>query len=180
MIVITREEALRRGQLTYFTGVPCKRGHIDVRRVENYSCAACLRMTISRWAKDHVAKNSAHRKLRYNTDINRRLSCCLRSRLRNALVRGQKSGSAVIDLGCSLEFFREYIESLFSEGMTWSNWGDKWQIDHRKPLCWFDLSDREQFLEACHWSNLQPLIRSENAAKSRLDLAFRDEMRKAA
>jgi hypothetical protein len=48
--------------------------------------------------------------------------------------------------------------------MTWDNWTtDGWHIDHIKPLASsFDLTDRKQFLEACHYTNLQPLWAKDN------------------
>lgn len=39
-------------------------------------------------------------------------------------------------------------------------------IDHIKPLASFDLTDRSQFLEACHYTNLQPLWSEDNIEKS--------------
>ena len=51
--------------------------------------------------------------------------------------------------------------------MSWENHSQTgWHIDHIKPLSRFDLSDREQFLEACHYSNLQPLWAEDNLSKS--------------
>lgn len=88
----------------------------------------------------------------------------LRSRIRT-LVKGKKGGSAVKDLGCSMEFFISYMAEKFKPGMTWDNHG-KWHIDHIKPLSLFDLEDREQFLKACHYTNLQPLWAEENLKKS--------------
>ena len=38
-------------------------------------------------------------------------------------------------------------------------------IDHIKPLASFDLTNREQFLEACNYKNLQPLWAKENLSK---------------
>jgi len=49
--------------------------------------------------------------------------------------------------------------------MLWSNYGE-WHIDHIKPLASFDLSDRKQLLEACHYTNLQPLWAQDNLSKS--------------
>ena len=69
-------------------------------------------------------------------------------------------GSFVQDLGCSVEQLKAYIESKWVEGMNWNNHGKgpgKWQIDHIIELWKFDLSNREQFLKACHYTNLQPL-----------------------
>jgi len=102
----------------------------------------------------------------YNaTHIQYRLSKLLRSRLFNALKRGWKSGSAVKDLGCTIPELQTYLESKFQSGMNWDNQGE-WHIDHIKPLALFDLTDREQLLIACHYSNLQPLWATENIVKS--------------
>jgi len=102
---------------------------------------------------------------RIKTDISYKLSCYLRSRLRYAIKSSAKKGSAVRDLGCSVEFLKKHLESQFQEGMTWANHG-KWHIDHKRPLSKFDLTDREQLLEACHYTNLQPLWAIDNLIKS--------------
>ena len=94
-----------------------------------------------------------------------RIRSALRRRLRNAIKGNYKAGSAVRDLGCSMEFFKEYFESKFQQGMNWSNHGE-WHIDHIIPLSLFDLSDRNQFLKACHYTNLQPLWALDNIRKS--------------
>jgi hypothetical protein len=98
------------------------------------------------------------RKLRYLSDVNFKLAASLRNRLGRAIKGNYKSGSAVNDLGCSVQEFKFYIESKFQLGMTWDNWSkDGWHIDHIKPLCKFDLSNSDQLKQACHFTNLQPL-----------------------
>ncbi len=87
-----------------------------------------------------------------------RLKDGLRGRLYRAIKNNYKSGSAVKDLGCSVEEFKTFLEKLFTQGMNWNNWGKNgWQIDHIIPLSAFDLSQREQFLKAAHYTNLRPL-----------------------
>ena len=96
----------------------------------------------------------------------RRLSMSLRNRLNQAIRNEYKAGSAVRDLGCTINELKAHLEALFSPGMNWDNWElDGWHIDHIKPLASFDLTDREQFLEACHYTNLQPLWAKENLSK---------------
>ena len=86
------------------------------------------------------------------------------------MVRNNKPGSGVKDLGCSLDYLVEFLEKKFyknkdtNEMMSWDNYGE-WHIDHIKPLSKFNLQDREQFLEAVHYKNLQPLWSKENISK---------------
>lgn len=101
---------------------------------------------------------------RYKKDINYTLSVSLRNRTYIAIKNNQKVGSAVKDLGCSVNELKIYLKDKFIEGMTWNNWG-KWHIDHIKPLSKFDLSDRKQYLEAVNYSNLQPLWATDNLKK---------------
>ena len=99
------------------------------------------------------------------TDIGFRLAGNLRGRLTKAIRRNQKIGSAVNDLGCSMEAFKSYISSKFQPEMSWENYGE-WHLDHIKPLSSFNLEDRIQFLIACHYTNYQPLWKIDNIRKS--------------
>jgi hypothetical protein len=42
MITVTRDEARTRGLKRYFTGEPCKHGHVAERWVANSGCTVCL------------------------------------------------------------------------------------------------------------------------------------------
>ena len=112
-----------------------------------------------------IYRNSYVKK-RTNDDVQFKLSRNLRNRLNNALKNNQKVGSAVNDLGCTIEELKQYLESKFQPGMTWDNWNKNgWHIDHIKPLASFDLTDRKQLLEVCHYTNLQPLWAKDNIIK---------------
>jgi hypothetical protein len=97
-------------------------------------------------------------------DLSYKLRNRLRTRLFIAIRNNQKAGSAVKDLGCSIDELKLYLENQFEPGMTWDNYGE-WHIDHIIPLSHFDLTDREQFLKACHYTNLQPLWGLDNISK---------------
>lgn len=106
-------------------------------------------------------------------ELNSRLARTLRVRMYHALKGvGMKRGSAVKDLGIDLDGFKQYIESQFypdefGRNMTWDNYGaNGWELDHIAPLSSFDLGDLAQFQSACHYTNIQPLWRSDNRAKS--------------
>jgi hypothetical protein len=113
---------------------------------------------------------------KYRNEPNFRLARILRARLYGAIkgnARRKRIGSFVSDLGCSIDFLRSRIEEQFSYGMTWDNHGVEWELDHRQPLCSFDLTDREQFLRAAHYTNLQPLWLRDHHAKRSSDMQMR-------
>lgn len=90
----------------------------------------------------------------------------IRSRFARAISGNYKAGSAVANLGCSIEELKTHLESKFQPGMTWENYGIKgWHIDHIQPLDNFDLTNLEQLKTACHYSNLQPLWWQDNLRK---------------
>jgi hypothetical protein len=120
--------------------------------------------------KEHLYAKRLERIADGRETLIEKISARLHSRLYKIVKNGVKSGSAVRDLGCSPEFLIQYLESQFLPGMAWSNYGKeigKWHIDHIVPLSSFDLSDREQFLKANHYTNLQPLWAIDNLKKSK-------------
>lgn len=95
----------------------------------------------------------------------------LRKRLHYAIKNNQKAGSAIRDLGCSINKLKIHLQLKFhrnptnGEYMTWSNYG-QWEIDHKMSLASFDLTNPEQLKKACHYTNLQPLWAKDNRKKS--------------
>jgi hypothetical protein len=65
-------------------------------------------------------------------------------------------------LGCDSEYFKEYITKKMNDDMTWDNI----HLDHIRPISKFNLSDPDEFLECCHYTNLQPLLAKTNLEKS--------------
>lgn len=65
------------------------------------------------------------------------------------------------------EDLKKHLESLFTEGMNWSNYGTYWEIDHIKPKSLFSYEDKtsKEFQECWALSNLQPLERLKNRIK---------------
>lgn len=118
--------------------------------------------------KDKIRiKHRCYQNNKLKTDIQFKLRLSLRNRLRAAIRNKQKAGSAIRDLGCTVDELKVHLEKQFQEGMTWDNWSYiGWHIDHRQPLSLFDLTDSKQSKVACHYTNLQPLWAEENFAKS--------------
>ena len=115
---------------------------------------------------EKVKASNKKANLARKTSLKWRLGYTLRNRTRLAIKNNQKVGSAVLDLGCTVDQLKVYLESKFLPGMTWKNWSRAgWHIDHIIPLKFFDLSNKEQFKKACHFSNLQPLWAVDNLRK---------------
>jgi hypothetical protein len=92
----------------------------------------------------------------------------LRRRLHHALNGNLKADKTFNLLGCTAEFFKEYIESLWLPHMNWENYGSKgWHIDHIKMCCTFDLIDPDQQKECFHYTNLRPLWACDNTRQNR-------------
>ena len=145
---------------------------ISLRKNSWYEKTRSERLTkMKEWNQDNKEtqrpKRKEYVKGRYETDIQFKLKARLRSRFGKALKKSSKIGSAVHDLGCSIEELRKHIESKFYDGMTWNNWSKTgWQIDHIVPLHKFDLTDPEQFKKACNYTNLQPLWTKDHNKKT--------------
>lgn len=125
------------------------------------------------WAISNRVRYNKSMNEKRQLDLQFRIKGNLRSRLRLALKNNQKNGSAVRDLGCSISFLILHLESKFNGGMNWNNYGKNgWHIDHIIPLSHFDLTNREQFEKASHYTNLQPLWSWENISKSNKILEY--------
>lgn len=119
-------------------------------------------------------KNRATIRKRWNKrmqeDIQFRIGIQLRSRLACAMKRVLKGAeprehtSAVNDLGCTMPEFLAHLESQFTAGMNFDNYGD-WHIDHIEPISKFDLENPEEVKKAVHFTNLQPLWAADNIRK---------------
>lgn len=110
-------------------------------------------------------RHSKYLKNRRQSDINFKIACNLRIRLSKALRRNTKCGSAVKSLGCSIAQFKVHIENKWNCGMSWGNYGE-WHLDHITPLSSFDLTNTQDFIKACHYSNYQPLWAHDNLSKN--------------
>lgn len=56
-----RTKALEEGRTKYFTGKPCKHGHVDERKTDSGQCVACAKEALKKWYqknKERVAERS--------------------------------------------------------------------------------------------------------------------------
>lgn len=117
-----------------------------------------------------------NRNIRYHTDINFNIEHRYRSRLQNALklINIKKKNKTIDYLGCSIEFLKDYIESLFKDNMNWNN-RNLWHIDHIIPCCSFDLSNESELYTCFHYSNLRPIWAEDNLLKIKEDLLYKKQ-----
>ena len=120
--------------------------------------------------KNQIELEKVYRRVlwRQRGEVERRIANRLRRRFEKAF-RHRKSSQVCMELtGTSVAGLRAHLESLFQPGMTWENYGFLgWHIDHKIPICSFDLTDTGQQHRCFHYSNLQPLWKDQNFAKGR-------------
>ena len=86
----------------------------------------------------------------------------LRGHLAGAKRRNNMSRPARYEvlLGCTMTQYMVYLESQFTDGMTWENYGDFWVIDHIKPTHLFNPWNEEEIKVCYNYTNTRPLLKS--------------------
>lgn len=121
-----------------------------------------------KYKRENLHKTREYERNKWKTDEKYRLRKLLRGRLHSALKAqdSTKYYTTLELLGCSIQFFRDYLESQFKPEMTWSNHGKVWEIDHIKPCALFNLSDKQQQKQCFYYLNFQPLFKTSEIAQS--------------
>jgi 5-methylcytosine-specific restriction endonuclease McrA len=97
-----------------------------------------------------------------------RLENVVRVAMHAEITRGSKRGRKTFDLlGYSSAELVAHLERQFTKGMSWSNYGSEWHIDHIVPLSSFsyETPDDPDFKSAWALTNLRPLWATENFSK---------------
>ncbi|QDP56542.1 MAG: hypothetical protein Tp118SUR00d2C21406351_48 [Prokaryotic dsDNA virus sp.] len=223
MNIISRKEAKAKNLTRYYTGEPCKYGHVDERRVSNSDCMSCRRKRYKTYASKNQEKVKARaKKYRENNkdkiqeyydknknriaklkreyqvenaqkikeyqrewtknnreyirgyvneknknDPIRKISNHSRSMIYRIMksTGGKKVNNTSDIVGYTSKELKEYLESLFLDGMTWENHGE-WHIDHIVPVSWWLKNGVTDPTMVNDLLNLQPLWAKDNLAKS--------------
>ena len=107
-----------------------------------------------------------YRKNRRQNDINYKIICYYRNRINYAIDTNQKKGHTIDLLGCSIDFYKEFLSQKFTEEMSWENYGSVWEIDHILPCASFDFTIEENQYKCFNYLNTQPLLISDNRIKN--------------
>jgi hypothetical protein len=113
-----------------------------------------------------IKKNRRKRYKGYRNDIKFKILNALRRRISKFVSGKEKSAKTKELLGCSLEEFKEYIESQFKPGMTWADHKiDGFHLDHVRCCASFNLLKKTEQRICFNWRNFQPLPAIENLRK---------------
>jgi hypothetical protein len=98
-----------------------------------------------------------------NNDIYR-LTRIIRNSIRSSLksLNFKKKTKTIDIIGCSMEEFMIYIQSTFSDGMTFENYG-QWHLDHIIPIS--QAKTYEDAIKLNHYTNFQALWAIDNLRK---------------
>lgn len=147
-----------------------------VRRAKAAAKRAALGLAPGRNKTDEqiLARKRAYRN-RYRKEnkanlLANRLRVRLKKVLKANLPQNKKSDTRSYfstNIGCKGQELVLHIESQWTEGMSWDNYGwgeDKWTIDHIRPIADF-IKTGEDLRKANHYTNLAPMWYIDNVKK---------------
>jgi len=186
--LITPSDARRFGLSKYFTGKPCKHGHIAERNIRSGTCVVCTaafgaatnaarikalaeaqpkpRMKSQKPPK-HESPQAA-RRVYYKTRIAKDPKHSMNNRIRSLIasslrIKGyRKPVKTEGILGCTLTEFRAHIERQFLPKMNWEN-RHLWEIDHIVPMG--SAASEDVAVALNHFTNLRPMWTADNRKK---------------
>ncbi len=173
---VSRAEALSGGRQHYFTGKPCKHGHVEVRFVSSGECMECSRVRAQRWStknpdkirtmrKASAARNADKVTERYNRWLAKNPEYHANYRQQNSDKRAlyeakRRSAKAAAMLGHLTEEQLEQIAAVYAEAKRLTEeTGVLHHVDHIIPLQGRDVSGLH-----VPW-NLQVITGSDNSRK---------------
>jgi uncharacterized protein YqeY len=148
MEIIQKNDAIKQGLKHYFTGEPCKRGHVSERFVSDRRCMKCSCEDVKR---RHLANYEKYREYGREYQKNNRGKMNAQTVKRREILRKRLPKWANI----------ENIRHIYEEAVRKSKeTGLEYQVDHIVPLCGKTVSGLHVF------ENLQIILAKENRSKS--------------
>lgn len=138
MNVITAKEAKNIGEKHYFTGVPCKNGHIAQRLVSGRQCVICTREKSTLWQKDNRERVRVIAKNFYD---NNREACVERMREYRQKYPEKTKASIAKYVANNREKIRSYQRFASAK-----RYADK----SKRTVGWADLGKIKQYYDICH------------------------------
>lgn len=148
-----RGEARATGAKRYFTGLPCRRGHVAERQTVNGTCVECLKLRAEQnphWFEWGEHNNALKRKRRERIDVKEARKAERQARLDYIAQRTPKWADT------------DAIQALYNAARRMTRkTGVSWSVDHIIPL-------RGELVSGLHvLENLQMLPTQDNVKKGR-------------
>lgn len=125
----------------------------------------------SEWTVKNKDKINKYNKKRMEDPLRKLLRMVHSGVWKSLKKKGYKRDSEIeIILGCTFEEFKKHIESQFTEGMNWNNYGrgknnSTWHVDHIIPKA--SATTLEEAKKLNHYTNLRPMWGSDNIRKGK-------------
>lgn len=148
-----------------------------ITKIQSGECRDCIaersrqeRIRTKRDPAKMAALNEYYKQYRKAAPAHIRIAHRMRGRIKDAIFKAKQGKWRGSDmeryLGCTAKYAKAYLESMFTRGMTWENYGyHGWHIDHVIPVSSFDISDERERVRAFHYTNIRPMWAKENAKK---------------
>lgn len=177
---MTRKEAIAAGVERYFTGKPCPKGHVAMRRVSG-ACCECAKLMKQRYCKANPLKvktwKSANQKLHRDSANarNRKYAAANHEKLRDknlvwekanpgkVLAKAAKRRAAKLR-AIPLWADQDAINRIYERAQTFRVTGQDVHVDHIVPLqgktvCGLHVHDNLQIIDAqANWSKSNSLV----------------------
>lgn len=163
---------------TYFTGKPCKRGHVAPRNKKTRQCMECAKETNKKWRDENPGRlyqsvktwrtknKEAYLQWNriYDAKPKNRAATRISHGILGAIKKNKRGRSWESFVGYSLDDLVSHLERQFIKGMNWKNMG-AWHIDHIVPKSTFDLLDEKEVAACWALANLRPIWAFDNCSK---------------
>ena len=148
------------------------------KKLKDGLCNICKKCNISKscqWAKNNNERLNKRVRLYFKNPL-KKFRDSVRKNIQSSFARVlsgtyKKSKQSEDILGCTLEYFIKHIENLFSDGMSFENYGscksghchEVWHLDHVIPIS--HAKDEKEIIKLSHYSNFQPMWADKNLSK---------------
>ncbi len=140
LVVVTRDEARKARLVRYFTGEPCKHGHIAERLTRDGFCTECKRIRRAAYTAERGSEENANRAAYYQQHRAAELARKVRYNLeQRALRTATENKRRARKLNAIPPWYGELGELVMEEAadltfLRWEQTGIAWDVDHMIPL----------------------------------------------
>ena len=119
-----------------------------------------------KWKEQNRDKYNENARKYYSENPRVRISLSISGGIYKSIRAGKNGRSWESLVGYTLNDLMNHLESQFTKGMDWDNYGE-WHIDHVKPISHFNFNSPgdSEFHECWSLWNLQPLWGVDNKSK---------------